>query len=156
MQEPHTNAQLDLSDRRLINRLQHGLTVSERPYAEVAAALGMGEDEVLARLRGLLDAGILTRFGPLYNADRMGGAFTLAAMAVPESAFDQVADIVNASPEVAHNYRREHRLNMWFVLASEDPERIDEVIRNIEQSTGLQVHDFPKCEEFYVGLYLEA
>ena len=156
MKSRQSTVKLDLLDRWLINRLQRGLAVSDRPYARVADELGIGEDELLARLQGLLDTGVLSRFGPLYNADRMGGAFTLAAMAVPEAVFDRVAEMVNALPEVAHNYRREHRLNMWFVLASEDPDRIDQVIRSIEESTGLEVYDFPKCEEFYVGLYLEA
>ena len=65
----------------------------------------------------MLDDGALSRFGPLFQIERAGGQFVLAAMQVPEDRFDAVAAQVNALPEVAHNYRREHRFNMWFVLA---------------------------------------
>ena len=57
-------------------------------------------------------------------------------------------------PEVAHNYARDHELNMWFVIATEQPERAAEVIAAIEQETGCKVYDMPKQEEFYIGLKL--
>lgn len=103
----------------------------------------------------LLDQGWLTRFGPLFNAERMGGGLVLAALEVAEDRFDQVAAQVNAFPEVAHNYRRDHRLNMWFVLATEAPEAIGETIGRIEARTGLPVYAFPKEREFYLGLWFE-
>ncbi|MDZ7685491.1 MAG: hypothetical protein U5O39_11215 [Gammaproteobacteria bacterium] len=60
--------------------------------------------------------------------------------------------MVNALPQVAHNYERDHALNMWFVLATESPEEIDQTIRTIEQQTALPVFNMPKEAEFYVGL----
>jgi len=92
----------------------------------------------------------------MYHAERLGGGLTLAAMQVPEAEFDQVAKQVNAFPEVAHNYARDHELNMWFVLATERPERINEVIKKIETQTGLRVYNMPKQAEYYVGLRFEA
>ncbi|RTR04483.1 Lrp/AsnC family transcriptional regulator [Halomonas nitroreducens] len=147
-------AELDAPDRRLINRLQEGLPLTARPYAVVAAQLGISEGELLYRLERLREAGVLSRFGPMYHAERLGGGLTLAALAVPEPDFERVAEAVNAFPEVAHNYRREHALNMWFVLATEAPERIAEVIEAIEAATGLPVFNMPKEEEFHVRLHL--
>ena len=72
----------------------------------------------------LLDDKVLTRFGPMVQIERMGGAFVLAALQVPEARYDEVTALVNALPQVAHNYRREHALNMWFVLATETPQGI--------------------------------
>ncbi len=146
-------APLDEIDRRVVNELQSGLPVCDRPYARAAEAIGVAEDELLRRLSRLLQCGTLTRFGPMYHAERMGGALTLAAMHVPATDFDRVAERVNGFPEVAHNYRRDHHLNMWFVLATETPERVHEVIEEIEASTGLPVYNMPKIEEFYVGLH---
>ncbi|MEE8500763.1 MAG: Lrp/AsnC family transcriptional regulator, partial [Kiloniellales bacterium] len=97
----------------------------------------------------------LSRFGPLYNAERLGGAVTLAAMAVPEAEFDRVAEAVNAHPEVAHNYARDHALNMWFVISTDRPQHIDETIEAIEEETGLTVYEMPKLEEFTIGLRFE-
>ncbi len=143
---------LDALDRRIVNRLQDGFPVSERPYAAVAAELGTDEATLIARLQALLDAGILSRFGPMYHAERLGGGLTLAAMAVAPADFERVAGQVNAFPEVAHNYARDHELNMWFVLATETPRRIAAVIREIERVTGYAVYNMPKKEEFFVGL----
>ena len=147
---------IDPIDRAIVNDLQAGFPISHRPYAEVAARLGIDEADLLDRLRRMLDRGILTRFGPLFHAERLGGGLTLAAVEAPEDRFDALAAIVNAFPEVAHNYRREHRLNMWFVVATETPERISEVLAAISEQTGLKVFDTPKIEEFYIGLRLEA
>lgn len=146
----------DETDRRLINAVQGDFPLSERPFAEVGAALGLDEDEVLARLQSLLDDRVLTRFGPMFQIERMGGAFCLAAIAVPEDDWARVVDAVNAFPEVAHNYRREHALNMWFVLATESPDEIALTARRIEARTGLAVHLFPKEREFFVEMKLEA
>jgi hypothetical protein len=92
----------------------------------------------------------------MYHAERLGGALTLAAMKIPPQDFERVAGIVNGFPEVAHNYAREHEFNMWFVLATETPQRIDEVIGEIEKATGYTVYNMPKLEEFFVGLRFEA
>ncbi len=147
---------MDAVDRAIVNDLQAGIAVSERPYAEAAARLGLSEPELLARLQALLDRCVLSRFGPMYHAERLGGALTLAAMKVPGDDFERVAAIVNGFPEVAHNYEREHALNMWFVLATDDPTRIDAVIAEIERATGYTVYNLPKLEEFYVGLRFEV
>ncbi len=147
---------MDAIDRNIINNLQGNFPISERPYAEAAEQLDITENELIQRLTKLLEQGILTRFGPMYHAERLGGGLTLAAMQVPEAEFDQVAKQVNAFPEVAHNYARDHELNMWFVLATERPERINEVIKEIEAQTGLRVYNMPKQAEYYVGLRFQA
>ena len=109
-------------DRNIINALQGGFPLTDTPYADVAATLGISEAALLERLKEMLDTRVLTRFGPMFQVERMGGRFVLAAMAVPESRFEAVNAQVNALPEVAHNYRRDHAFNMWFVLATETPE----------------------------------
>lgn len=147
---------MDESDRNIINQLQGGFPVSERPFAQAAQGLGMTETELISRITAMLDNGLLSRFGPMYHAERMGGALTLCAMQVPQDRFEQIAEQVNAFPEVAHNYARDHQLNMWFVLATETPVRLDAVIEEIEQRTGLGVYNMPKIEEFFIGLRFDA
>ncbi|MDP1982790.1 MAG: Lrp/AsnC family transcriptional regulator, partial [Sulfuritalea sp.] len=97
-----------------------------------------------------------TRFGPMFQIERAGGAFVLAAMKVPEPDFDRVAAQVNAFTEVAHNYRRAHALNMWFVLATATPQGIAVAIAAIEAATGLHVLAFPKEREYFVEMKLRA
>ena len=147
-----TTITLDTTDRAIVNALQGGFPISESPYADAAKPLGLDEAELIERLQRLLDGGALSRFGPMYNADRLGGGNVLAAMKVDPEKFDAVADTVNGFVEVAHNYARDHTFNMWFVISTDVMSRIPEVIAEIEVATGYPVHAMPKEEEFFVGL----
>ena len=148
--------ELDATDRLIINRLQGGFAVCERPYAQAAESLGLSEAELIERIEKLVQAGVFSRFGPLFNADRLGGTAVLAAMAVPEEQYEQVAETVNAQTEIAHNYRREHALNMWFVGSAEQAESVEAAFARIEQLTGHAVYRFPKEREFFVELKLSV
>lgn len=145
---------LTARDQHLIERLHGGFPISERPFRDVAQELGWSEREVMERLEQLLDDGVLTRFGPLFQIERAGGRFVLAAIAAPSDRFEELARIINQFPEVAHNYRREHELNMWFVVAAESAAAADEVMARIEKLTGYAVLAFPKEKEFFVELRL--
>lgn len=147
---------LDDTDRLLINRLQDGFPIAAAPFAEVAAALDLQEEDVIRRIRALLDSGVLTRFGPLYKPEAMGGAVTLAAMAVPADRFESVTETVNAFPEVAHNYARSHTLNMWFVVATATAEDLSRTLDAIAEKTGLTVLSFPKQNEYFLDFRVEA
>jgi siroheme decarboxylase len=147
---------MDPLDRAVINGLQGGLPVCDRPYLEAARRLGMSEDALLERLRRLLDAGTLTRIGPMFQIERIGGAFTLAALHAPAGDYERIAALVNAHPEIAHNYERSHDLNMWFVIATETPEGIGQAIAAIEAETGCQVFNFPKSREYFIEMKLTA
>lgn len=147
---------MDETDRCIINRLQGGFPLVESPFLEVAAEFGMAEANLIRRIAALRASGVLSRFGPMYDAKALGGAFTLCAMSVPCERFDEVAELVNARDEVAHNYERDHELNMWFVLATETPEQIPQTIEAIEADTGLQVLDLPKLDEYFLELRLVA
>lgn len=147
---------IDAVDRKIINALQGGFEIVERPYRRAAEKLGLGEEELIERLQRLVGSKALSRFGPMYNAERLGGAVTLCAVAAPRDRYQIVADQINRHRQVAHNYARDHELNMWFVLACETPSDIAETIAAIEFETGLTVHDFPKQKEFFIGLKVET
>ena len=73
---------LDTTDRKIINGLQGGFPVCDRPFAAAAKNLGLEGSDLVARISRLKETGVLSRFGPMYNAEAMGGAFCLCAMAV--------------------------------------------------------------------------
>ena len=148
--------QLDALDRKIVNGLQGGFPICERPYAEAAERLGLEEADLIERIRSLVERGLLSRFAPLFNAEALGGAVCLCALAVPQDRFEAITEVVNAHPEVAHNYARDHALNMWFVLATEEPARIEQVAAAIEAETGLTVYRMLKIEEYFIGLKVEV
>ena len=144
------------TEKAIINGLQGGFPLTTRPFRDAGGMLGLSEGELIEEIGNLLANGQLSRFGPLWNAELLGGAVCLAAIAVPPVRFDDVADRVNAHPEVSHNYERDHELNMWFVVSAEDPGRIDQVIAEIERETGLSVRAMPKTREFFVEFRVEV
>jgi DNA-binding Lrp family transcriptional regulator len=147
---------MDELDRTIINSLQGGFPICDQPFAEIASRLHTTEQELIDRIDRLLKQGVLSRFGPLFHAERMGGSLSLAAMKIPAEDFERVVEIVNAMPEVAHNYARDHTLSMWFVLATETAQAHAEALKKIEQETGYPVYDMPKIKEYFVGLQLRA
>ncbi|ELZ33363.1 ArsR family transcriptional regulator [Halogeometricum pallidum JCM 14848] len=149
-------AELTDLDRAVVNAFQGGFPVVERPFEPAAAALrergiDVSAAELLDRVRDLDEAGVLTRFGALVNAEEIGGTATLVAMHAPEDRFEEVAELVNAHREVAHNYEREHpHLNMWFVVSVAEEDRVAEVLAEIEAETGQPTYNLPKEDEFRV------
>lgn len=143
---------MDTVDRAIVNTLQEGFPVCDQPFARVAGMLDLTEDELINRLQILLDDGVLSRFGPLFHTERMGGCVTLGAMKVPKSYLRSVTRVVNSFPEVAHNYERTHEFNIWFVVAAETSAAVDEAVAGIEQQTGFPVYNMPKEREYFVGL----
>lgn len=146
----------DPAEQAIINGLQGGFPLSVEPFRDAGAQLGLSEGEVIDTIQHLVQTGCVSRFGPLWNAERIGGAVCLCAMSVPSVRFETVADLVNAHPEVAHNYEREHDLNMWFVVSVDREERIGEVKAEIEAETGLRVYPMPKTREFFIGFQMEV
>ena len=52
-----------------VNRLQEGLPVCTRPFDKIAATLDLSVDDCCHGLQRLLDDRVLTRFGPMFNAE---------------------------------------------------------------------------------------
>lgn len=146
----------DAAERAIINGLQGGFPLSPRPFRDAGAALGLSEGETIDAVKRLVERGDLSRFGPLWNIEPLGGAVCLCAMQVPPDRLEIVAECVNAHPEVAHNYARTHALNMWFVISTERTEQVADVIAAIEAETGLDVYPMPKVREFFVGFRMEV
>jgi siroheme decarboxylase len=142
---------LDALDRRLLDDFQSGIPPTPRPFAVMAAQLGVAEAEVIARLQRLTAAGAVSRVGPVFRPGQVGVS-TLAAMAVPPEHLAEVAALVNAFPEVNHNYEREHAFNLWFVLTAPDQTRLGQVLDEIGRRAGLPVLDLPMLAEYHIDL----
>lgn len=135
----------------LIDRWQRDFPLTERPFALVADAAGVEEDEAIEQLARLQDAGIISRIGAVVRPNTVG-ASTLAAMCVPDERLDEVAAIVSREPFVNHNYERTHAINLWFVIAGPGPAAVAATIRRIEEETGLAVLDLPLLQAYHIDL----
>lgn len=145
------NPRLDTLDRKLLDAYQHGFPLTPRPFETVAEALGTDEATVIERLEKLQADGCISRVGAVVAPHRTGWS-TLAAMAVPEDRLEAVAAMVSAYPEVNHNYQREHRLNLWFVVTGADRETVETVLDEIGARAGIAVLDLPMLEAYRLNL----
>lgn len=142
---------MESMDFRLINEFQRDFPLEPRPFAEIAYRLCVGEEVVLDALQRLRGEGVVSRVGAVF-APRRVGASTLAALAAPSDLLDEIAARVSARPEVNHNYEREHRFNLWFVVTARDAAHLAEALTAIECDTGCKVISLPLEHEFYIDL----
>jgi DNA-binding Lrp family transcriptional regulator len=149
-----TKTALSALDKRLVNDFQDELPFAPTPYADMAAALGVSEHEVLARLQALSASGAVSRVGAVLRPNTVGVS-TLAAMRVPPAELEQVAALVNSYAEVNHNYEREHEFNLWFVATAPDASRLQQVLGDIAARSGIEVLDFPMLEDYHIDLGFE-
>jgi DNA-binding Lrp family transcriptional regulator len=142
---------MDQAERRLLNDYQRDFPLVPRPFAHIADALNLREEDVLTRLADLQAGGTVSRVGAVVRPNTVG-ASTLAAMAVPAERLQAVAELVSARPEVNHNYEREHALNLWFVVAAADQAAVQAVLDSIAAETGLPVIDLPLQTAYHIDL----
>ncbi len=144
-------SKLDPLDRRLLDGFQRDFPLVARPFAAIAASLGVGESDVLDRLRRLAGTGAVSRVGAVCRPNAVG-ASTLAAIAAPDEAVEEVAAIIGEEPGVNHSYLRENPLNLWFVATGPDRAHVDAALARIAARTGLDVVDLPLVRSYHIDL----
>jgi DNA-binding Lrp family transcriptional regulator len=137
--------------KKLLNDFQRNFPLSPTPYSDIAATLNVTESEVLKAFQELNDLAFISRIGAIIPPNQIGVS-TLAAMRVPENELENVAQKVSLFREVNHNYERENAVNLWFVVIANDATHLDNVISNIEMTTGYNVLRFPLEKEFFIDL----
>jgi DNA-binding Lrp family transcriptional regulator len=143
--------ELSALQQQIVNDFQRGFPLTAQPFASIADRLGVDESTVIETLRGLQEKGVVSRVGAVFRPNTVGVS-TLATIAVPPARLESVAALVNTYPEVNHNYEREHRFNLWFVVTAEDREHLQSVLSNIERLVGLKVLSLPMVEDYHIDL----
>lgn len=137
---------------QLLNSFQRGFPLTPRPFAAIGAQLGMRESEVIDALQCWQDSGVVSRVGAVFRPNAIG-ASALAALAVPAERIEEVAQRISSFSEVNHNYERDHRFNLWFVVAASSAQRLHEVLAGIEQTcTCGPVLVLPMLEDYHIDL----
>ena len=141
----------DALAQRLLDDYQRDFPLDSRPFARIAADLGIAEADVIQQLAALKDAGSISRIGAVVRPNSIG-ASTLAALRVAADDVERVAALVCAHGEVNHCYEREHAINLWFVVTAADRAAVNHVLRAIEVETGLACLDLPMVEGYHIDL----
>ncbi len=144
---------LDRVDRTLLNLLQRGLPLEASPFAAVGQRLGVGENEVLARIRRLKEAGVIRQIGPIFDSRRLGYRSTLVAFRVEPERLDQVAGRISEHPGVSHNYARDHTYNLWFTLTLPGERDLEAEVERLAAETGVEDYlNLPAVRVFKIGV----
>lgn len=135
----------------LLNDYQRDFPLCSTPFSEIAQKNNIDVATVLKTIEDLIDAGSVTRVGPVFRPNTIGVS-TLAAMQIPQNELEAVADLINQYQEVNHNYEREHDFNLWFVATASNQQHLEATIQDIENRTGHAVMRLPLLKEYHIDL----
>ncbi len=131
------NDRLDKIDKKLLNRLQRSFPLAPEPFLVLGNLVGIPEEEALDRVKRLVSSGVIRRIGAVFDTKRMGFVSTLVTAAVPEEKLPEFVAVVNSFRGVTHNYRRNHRYNVWLTLIAASEEELSGVLAAIGEKTGI-------------------
>jgi len=149
---------LDEFDKRLLNAMQGAFPIEPRPYAAVARALEVPEEQVLARVQELVDQRIIRQVTPIFDTRALGYGSMLVAAKVDAEHPWRAAKIINSHPGVSHNYLRNHDFNMWFTIAVEEESELglDGTLDVLQRLTGAEsIRQLPTLKLFKIRMDLE-
>ncbi len=132
---------MDKPDRRILQELQNGFPLSERPYEIIARRLQITCDELWNRLETMVDEGVIRRIGASLDSRKLGFCSTLAAVSVEPNLVERAAEIIGRFPEVTHSYLRSDDFNIWFTIIAADQQRLAEILEEIRTALSLDSSD---------------
>jgi DNA-binding Lrp family transcriptional regulator len=149
---------LDDLDKRLLNLMQGSFPIAQRPYKHVAAAAGISEHEVIARVNRLLDERIIRQVTPIFDTRALGYSSMLVAAKVDPEHPWRAANVINEHPGVSHNYLRNHEFNIWFTIATEPDSKLglEGTLETLAKEAGAEsVRQLPTLKLFKIRMDLE-
>ena len=146
----------DELDQQLLNEMQSNFPVTARPYAALATQLQLDEAEVLARVQRLKDEQIIRQVSAILDSRRLGYNTSLVAMEFADEDLEAGAAIVSLHPGVSHNYKRNHRFNLWFTIAVPPHKDLDEEVAGLAaKARPLKTWLLPTLKLFKIGVNLD-
>ena len=143
---------IDKTNKLILNTIQLDFPIDPRPYQKIAEKLDLSEDELIHRINVMKDQMLIRRIGGNFSPDRLGYHSTLCAALVEESKIDLFTRTVNAYPGVTHNYRRDHRFNIWFTFIATSVDTIEKSLEEIAEKTGVNtILNLPATRVFKIS-----
>jgi DNA-binding Lrp family transcriptional regulator len=134
--------ELSAIDRALLDIVASGLPLVPQPFAEIARSLGLAEDEVLTRLNGLLDAGLIKRLGVVVRHRELGyRANAMVVWDVPDAEVPDIGGRMARVPFVTLCYRRPRRAgwpyNLFCMIHGRDRANVETQVETLVADLGL-------------------
>jgi DNA-binding Lrp family transcriptional regulator len=134
---------IDDIEKRIIHHLQGDIPLTPTPFSEIASKVGIDEEELLERVRGLKAQGVLRRFGATLNHWQAGlTANAMVAWYVPEDQVDEVGPLMASVREVSHCYERkpdrEWKYNLFTMVHGKSRKDCRDIVGRISEMTGMK------------------
>jgi len=143
-------------DKKILDKLQIGLKLEASPFQTMASELGIEAAELMQRVKRLKRDGYIRRIGGVFRSSRLGYKSTLVALELKEDNFYQVAEVINQHPGVTHNYRRDHKLNLWFTLSTASELDRENFLAQIKALPGVkELYQLPKEKFFKLNVFFK-
>jgi len=149
---------LDERDKRLLNLMQGSFPIAPRPFQHVASQAEMTEEQVMARVRELIEHRIIRQVTPIFDTRALGYSSMLVAAKVDPGNPWRAAKVINEHPGVSHNYLRNHEFNIWFTIATEpdSPLGLDRTLEVLGEIAGAEsIRQLPTLKLFKIRMDLE-
>ena len=142
--EPAAAMEMDEQEKRILHALQDGIPAEERPFDAVASRLGISTAELLARLRRLIQKGIVKRFGASFDQRKIGiVANAMIAWKVPPERTVEVGVKLSQFRGVTHCYERktappQWEYNLFTVVHGYDRSSVEEYAKRLAEAVGIK------------------
>lgn len=148
---------METLDRKILEIIQDGFPLEERPYAALGRRLGVSEEDAFEHVENLRKSGVIRRLGGIYDSRRLGYISRLCAGVVPEGNLDGFAAAADKIPAITHNYIRSHAYNVWFTVIARSEAEIQETVRGLEAETALHdAHVLSASKMFKINTVMKA
>jgi DNA-binding Lrp family transcriptional regulator len=145
---------MDDIDLLLLKASQDGVRLTKRPYLALGEELGISEEEVIRRLKGLEEQGVIRRFAATIGHRALGIlANAMIAWKVPSEQVERVGKIFSASKEVTHCYERasapDWPYNLYTVVHSRSREDCLMIASSLSKASGIEEYSVLFSEKEY-------
>jgi DNA-binding Lrp family transcriptional regulator len=148
-----TSHRTDLLDKQMLNLLQSGFPMTERPYLQMAEVLGTSEQDLMKRIAYQKRKNVVRTIGAIFDTRKLGYKTTLVAFNLPAGKLEKGAHHINKHPGVSHNYARNGNFNLWFTIAVPPYEELNSVIEQLAEETGAtSARIMPTIRFFKIGV----
>ncbi len=132
-----------VTDRELIDAAAKGLRIEAEPFKPLAERLGLSQDEVIDRLKGMIEAGKVRRFAASVRHQPIGYLFNAMILArTDEEDLDRIGQAACSIKAVSHCYQRSHPDGdpwcLYIMAHHRDEARLDDVIEEIRNLPGVR------------------
>jgi DNA-binding Lrp family transcriptional regulator len=143
-------------DRELLNAVQWDFPLDPRPYAVLGERFGLSEADTRARIAHVKQLGVLRQLSAIFDTRALGYGSSLVAAQIDPARIDEAADVINAHPGVSHNYKRNHRYNLWYTIAVPPGDSLEDHVNALHEESGAWVtRRLPTLTLYKIGVKLD-